>query len=100
MALTFTAKLKLPASQLPEGSINDTLTDFSGETTAREFFEYRLFPASSVDNNVQATALTAIKTAVETYIEVSFAPSIGIDAAATIVGDAVITNIDRGWQEF
>ena len=31
MAITATAKLQLPVGQIPEGSTNDTLSDFSAE---------------------------------------------------------------------
>lgn len=97
MAITATAKLQLPASQLPAGSTNDSLTDQSAFTTAQEPFEIALTPASSYDNATQATALTAIKAGVKTYIEGTFAGDIGLDATATIAGDAVITSIVRGW---
>ena len=97
MAITATAKLQLPSNQLPAGSSNDTLTDQSAFTTAQEPFEFALTPASSYDNATQATALTAIKAGIKTYIEGTFAPALGVDASATIVGDAVITSIVRGW---
>ncbi len=97
MAITATAKLQLPSNQLPSGSSNDTLTDQSAFTTAQEAFEFALTPASSYDNATQATALTAIKAGIKTYIEGTFAPALGVDATATIVGDAVITSIVRGW---
>jgi len=97
MAITATAKLQLPASQLPTGVTNDALTDQSAFTTAQEPFEYALTPASTYDNATQATALTAIKAAIKTYVEGTLAPALGVDATATIVGDAVITSIVRGW---
>ena len=97
MAITATAKLQLPASQLPTGVTNDALTDQSAFTTAQEPFEFALTPASTYDTATQATALTAIKAAIKTYIECTFAPALGVDATATIVGDAVITSIVRGW---
>lgn len=100
MAISATVKLQLPASQLPSGSSNDTLSDLSAETTAQEFFSCTLTPASTYDNATQATALTAIKAAVETYVEGTLGPLLGIDAAATIIGDAVITSIERDWDNF
>lgn len=101
MAITATAKLQLPVGQLPVGSTNDTLSDFSAETTSQEFFEFTINPASSVDDNTQATALTNIKADVKSLVESSFAPNtIGLNASDTIVGDAVITSILRGWSTF
>ncbi len=98
MAITATAKLQLPSYQLPSGSSNDTLTDQSAYTTAQEFFEIELTPASSYDNATQATALTAIKAAVKTYCEGTLATALGLSSSATITGDAVITSIVRGWD--
>lgn len=97
MAITATAKLQLPASQLPDGVSNDTLSDFSAEATTKEAFEFALTPASSYDNATATTFITAVKAAIETYAEGTLATAIGLDSAATIVGDVVITSIVRGW---
>ncbi len=97
MAITATAKLQLPASQLAVGASNDTLSDFSAEATTREDFSFALTPASSYDNATAATFYTAVKAAIETYAEGTLATAIGLDSAATIVGDVVITSIVRGW---
>jgi hypothetical protein len=97
MAIVATAKLQLPDSQLPAGSSNDTLSDFSAVSTTKEAFEYALTPASTYDNATQATALTAIKAAIETYAEGTLATAIGLNSALSIVGDVVITSIVRGF---
>ena len=95
MAITATAKLQLPASQLPTGVSNDTLTDQSAFTTATEPFYFAITPGSSVDSASAATWATAVKAAIKTYIEGTFAPALGVDATATIVGDAVITSCNK-----
>ena len=97
MAITATAKLQLPASQLADGSSNDTLTDQSAFNTVTEPFSYALTPASTYDDATASGFYTAIKAGIKTYVEGTLAPAVGVDASATIVGDAVITSIVRGW---
>ena len=97
MAITTTTKFKLPSTQLPTGASNDTLT--TADYVGREDFEVTLTPASSYDNDVAASFLSAVATGVQTYVESTLAADLALDVD-NVVGESVITSIVRGPSGF
>lgn len=91
MPITTTTKLQLPANQLPTGVSNEALTE--ADYVGREDFELVLTPASTYDNDNQATAISAIKTGVKTYVDGTLAPTdLALDVD-NVVGETIITSI-------